>query len=133
MQSSLMMIGSDSLLESNTPFMPDPRAYGVYPGILQYYVREKPYLTLEDAIRKMTSLAAQRFGLRDRGLIREGMWADIIVFDKDRIRSLSVPGGPEKANRWAEGIHYILVNGQVTIDQGQHTGALAGKILRHTA
>jgi N-acyl-D-aspartate/D-glutamate deacylase len=132
MQSSLMMIGSDSLLESNTPFMPDPRAYGVYPGILEYYVREKKYLPLEDAIRKMTSLPAQRFGLRDRGLLREGMWADIIVFDKDRIKSLSVPGGPEKANRWAEGIHYILVNGQVTVDQGEHTGALAGKILRYS-
>lgn len=130
LKSPLMMIGSDSILETNTPFLPDPRAYGVYPGILEYYVREKKYLTLEDAIRKMTSLPAQRLGLRDRGLIREGMWADIVVFEKDKIKSMSIPGPPEKANRLAKGIEYVIVNGEVTIDRGEHAGAFAGKILR---
>jgi len=130
LRSPLMMIGSDSMLESNTPFMPDPRAYGVYPGILEYYVREKGYLTLEDAIRKMTSLPAQRLGLMDRGLLRPGMWADIVIFDQDRIRSMSVPGAPGKANRTAKGIEHVIVNGEVTIDDEEHTGAFAGKILR---
>lgn len=130
LRSPLMMIGSDSMLESNTSFMPDPRAYGVYPGILEYYVREKGYLTLEDAIRKMTSLPAQRLRLWDRGLLRVGMWADIVILDKDRIRSMSVPGPPGKANRTAKGIEYVIVNGELTIERGEHTGAFAGKILR---
>jgi len=130
LKSPLMMIGSDSILESNTPFMPDPRAYGVYPGILEYYVRERKYLTLEDAIRKMTSLPAQRLGLWDRGFIREGMWADIVILDKNQIKSMSVPGAPEKANRTPKGIEYVIVNGEVTIEKGDHTGAFAGKILR---
>jgi len=132
LRSPLMMIGSDSMLESNTPFMPDPRAYGVYPGIIQYYVREKGYLTLEDAVHKMTSLPAQMLRLRDRGVIREGMWADIVLFDKGEIRSNSVPGPPEKANRTASGIEYVIVNGAVTIEEGEHTGAHSGKILRHS-
>jgi len=132
LQSPLMMIGSDSILESDTPFMPDPRAYGVYPGILEYYVREKKYLTLEEAVRKMTSLPAQRFGIVDRGLIMKGMWADIVIFDKDKVRSMSFPGSREKANHGAEGINYVIVNGTITLEEGKHTGALAGKILRNT-
>ena len=130
LKSPLMMIGSDSIAEANTSFLPDPRAYGVYPGILEYYVREKKYLTLEDAIRKMTSLPAQRLGLRDRGLIREGMWADVVIFDKGRIKSMSFPGPPEKANRFAEGIEYVIVNGEVTLDRGEHTGVFPGKVLQ---
>ena len=127
----LMMIGSDSILESNTPFMPDPRAYGVYPGIIEYYVKENNYLTLEEAVKKMTWLPAQRFNIRDRGLITEGNWADILIMDKNRIRSMSIPGPPEKANNPAIGINYIIVNGQITIDQGHHTGTKAGKTLRN--
>lgn len=119
-------------MESDTPFMPDPRAYGVYPGILEYYVREKKYLTLEEAVRKMTSLPAQRFGIVDRGLIMKGMWADIVILDKDKVRSISFPGSREKANREAEGINYVIVNGKITLEEGKHTGARAGKVLRNT-
>ena len=131
LRSPLMMVASDSMLESNTPFMPDPRAYGVFPGVLQYYVRERGYLTLENAVRKMTSLPAQRMGLWDRGLIGRGMKADIVIFDAERVESMSVPGYPEKANRTAKGIEYVLVNGAVTVERGRHTGALAGEVLRN--
>jgi N-acyl-D-amino-acid deacylase len=126
----LMMIASDSMLESDTPFMPDPRAYGVYPGVIEYYVREEEYITLEDAIRKMTSLPAQRLGLMDRGVLREGMWADLVIFDREGIKSRSIPGPPETANRPAEGIKYVIVNGEVTMEENQHTGAHAGRVLR---
>jgi len=112
--------------------MPDPRAYGVFPGVLQYYVREKGYLTLEDAIRKMTSLPAQRLGLRDRGIIREGAYGDIVVLDPETVESMSIPGYPEKANRRAKGIEYVLVNGEMTLSRGVYTGARAGVALRNT-
>jgi N-acyl-D-aspartate/D-glutamate deacylase len=131
LQSPLMMIGSDSMLESNTPFMPDPRAYGVYPGIIQYYVKEKNYLTLEDAIRKMTSLPAQMLNLWGRGIIGVGKWADIVIFDKEKIKSNSVPGAPEKANRTASGIEHVIVNGKIVIEKGEHKGIYPGVILRH--
>jgi N-acyl-D-amino-acid deacylase len=130
MRSPLMMVASDSMLESNTPFMPDPRAYGVFPGVLQYYVRERGYLTLEEAVRKMTSLPAQRMGIMDRGVLREGAYADVVVFDPDTIESTSVPGFPEKANRKAKGIDLVVVNGVITVEGGVHTGERAGVVLR---
>lgn len=126
----LMMIASDSMLESNTPFMPDPRAYGVFPGVIEYYALKEKYITMEDCIRKMTSLPAQRLGLRDRGLLREGMWADIVIFDKHKIKSMSFPGSPRRANRPAEGIKYVIVNGAITIEEKQHTGASKGMIIK---
>jgi len=131
MQSPLMMVASDSMLESNTAFMPDPRAYGVFPGVLHYYVREKQYLTLEDAIRKMTSLPAQRLGIHDRGILREGAYADITIIDPETVESMSIPGYPAKANRRAKGIEYVLVNGKVTLSRGVHTGERAGMALRN--
>lgn len=126
----LMMIASDSMLESNTPFMPDPRAFGVFPGVIEYYVVKEKYITMEDCIRKMTSLPAQRIGLRDRGLLREGMWADIVIFDKHKIKSMSFPGSPRRANRPAEGIKYVVVNGAITIEEKQHSGASNGMIIK---
>jgi N-acyl-D-aspartate/D-glutamate deacylase len=98
------------------------RHYCMYPYILRKHVREDRVLTLEEAIRKMTSASANRFGLTDRGLIRPGMWADITVFDPINVRE----GDPRP-----EGIPYVLVNGVVTVDDGAHTGARAGKILKH--
>lgn len=130
LKNPLMMIASDSMLESNTSFMPDPRAYGVFPGVIEYYVCEKEYITMEDCVRKMTSLPAQRLGIRDRGLLREGMWADIVIFDKNKIKSMSVPGAPKNANRPAEGIKYVIVNGAVTIEDKEHTGAFNGRIIK---
>jgi len=131
MKHPLSMIGSDGwalapygvLGETRT----HPRSYGTYPRILGKYVREDKVLTIEDAIRKMTSLPAQKLGLRDRGIIREGMWADVVVFDPKRVRDKATY---EDQHRYPQGIEYVLVNGEVVVERGEHTGALAGKVLR---
>jgi N-acyl-D-aspartate/D-glutamate deacylase len=107
---------------------PHPRNYGSFPRVLGKYVREDGLLTLEDAIRKMTSLPGEAVFLGDRGLIREGHWADITIFDPLRVKDLATYDNPHRYN---EGIKYVLVNGVVTIEDGQYTGFLAGKPLRH--
>jgi N-acyl-D-aspartate/D-glutamate deacylase len=91
-------------------------------------VREEGRLTLEEAIRKMTSMAAHRLDIRDRGMLRDGMKADIVVFDPDTVSS---PATLQNPKQYPVGIDYVLVNGRVVVDQGQHTGALAGRALRH--
>ena len=106
---------------------PHPRSFGTFPRILGHYVREEKVLTLEDGVRRMTSLSAQRLGLKDRGLLREGFWADIVVFDPDRIKDTATF---EKPKQYPQGIDYVLVNGQVVIDHGTHTGARPGMVLR---
>lgn len=111
---------------------PHPRYYGTFPRILGHYVREEESLRLEEAVRKMTSLSAQRLGLRDRGIIGLGMCADIAVFDPETVldRSQFVP--PEATMRYPEGIDHVVVNGVVTLRDGEHTGALNGRVLRRT-
>jgi N-acyl-D-amino-acid deacylase len=115
-----------------------PCSYGEYPYILQRYVREERVLTLQEAIRKMTSFPAQKLGLRDRGQIREGMWADMVVFNFEKIRdratcrfpyTFPLPNYP---HRYPEGIEHVIVNGQIVIEEAEHTGALAGQVLKHT-
>jgi N-acyl-D-amino-acid deacylase len=106
---------------------PHPRAYGTYPRILKKYVREEKRLTLEDAIRKFTSLAAQRMRFDDRGVLKAGMWADIAVFDPARVRDLATFAKP---NQLSEGMRWVLVNGVPVIANGKATGALPGKVLR---
>ncbi len=106
---------------------PHPRAYGTFPRILRKYVREEKRLTLEDAIRKFTSLAAQRMRLDDRGVLKAGMWADIAVFDPAKVRDLATF---EKPNQLSEGMRWVLVNGVPVIAEGKATGALPGKVLR---
>jgi len=106
---------------------PHPRAYGTYPRILRKYVREGKVLTLEDAIRKMSALPAQRLRLSDRGVLKSGMWADVVVFDPATIRDLATFENP---NQLSEGMEYVLVNGVPVIDQGKMTGKLPGKVLR---
>jgi dihydroorotase/N-acyl-D-amino-acid deacylase len=106
---------------------PHPRAYGTFPRILRKYVREDKALTLEDAIRKMTALPAQRLRLTDRGVLKAGMWADVVVFDPATVRDLATFDNP---NQLSEGMDYVLVNGMPVIDQGKMTGALPGKVLR---
>jgi len=103
-----------------------PRSYGNFPRVIARYVRETHTLTLEDAIRKMTSWPATRMRIADRGLIREGIWADVVIFDYDTIQDRSTY---EKPDITPDGIDYVLVNGQVVIDHGKHTGARPGKIL----
>ena len=106
---------------------PHPRAYGTFPRILRKYVREDKNLTLEDAIRKMSSLAAQRVRLTDRGVLKAGMWADVVVFDPATIRDLATF---EQPNQLSEGMRFVLVNGVPVIEEGKMTGSLPGKVLR---
>ena len=106
---------------------PHPRAYGTFPHILAKYVRQEKVLTLEDAIRKFSALPAQRMRLTDRGVLKEGMWADVVIFDPVTVRDRATFDNP---NQLSEGIEYVLVNGVAVIDQGKMTGALPGKVLR---
>jgi dihydroorotase/N-acyl-D-amino-acid deacylase len=106
---------------------PHPRAYGTFPRILRKYVREDHALTLEDAIRKFSALPAQRMRLTDRGVLKQGMWADIVIFDPATIRDLATF---EQPNQLSEGMDYVLVNGTPVVAEGTMTGALPGKVLR---
>jgi N-acyl-D-amino-acid deacylase len=106
---------------------PHPRAYGTFPRILRKYVREEHKLTLEDAIRKFSALPSQRLRLEGRGLLRAGMWADVVIFDPATIRDLATFDNP---NQLSQGMAYVLVNGVPVIDQGKMTGALPGRVLR---
>lgn len=108
--------------------LPHPRAYGTFPRILAEYVKRRQVLTLEDAVRKMTSWPAQRMGLSDRGLIREGMRADIVVFDLDTLDDVASWDAPAGS---PTGIETVIVNGVVTLEGGKPTGARAGVALRH--
>lgn len=107
-----------------------PRSYGSFPRVLRRFVREKRVITLEEAVRKMTSLPAQRLGLRDRGLLREGMWADMVIFDAERVTDRATY---EEPTLYPEGIEYVIVNGTVVVEGGNHTGALPGMVLRRGA
>jgi N-acyl-D-amino-acid deacylase len=106
---------------------PHPRAYGTFPRILRKYVREEKALTLEDAIRKFSALPAQRMRLTDRGVLKAGMWADVVIFDPATVRDLATFDNP---NQLSEGMDYVLVNGTPVVDHGKMTGALPGKVLR---
>ena len=108
---------------------PHPRAYGTFPRILRKYVREEKKLTLEEAIRKFSALPAQRMRLTDRGVLKQGMWADVVVFDPERVRDVATFDDP---NRLSEGMDFVLVNGVPVIEGGKMTGALPGKVLRGT-
>jgi N-acyl-D-amino-acid deacylase len=131
MQSPLHMVGTDAgCCTVEGPFCkgkPHPRHYGTYPKILGTYVREEKTLRLEEAVRKMTSFPAQRFGLLDRGLLRPGMWADLTVIDPATVAERSTYKDP---HRFPSGIEYVVVNGKVAVDRGKYTGALAGRTLR---
>jgi dihydroorotase/N-acyl-D-amino-acid deacylase len=106
---------------------PHPRAYGTFPRILRKYVREEHKLTLEDAIRKFSALPAQRMRLTDRGVLKAGMWADLVIFDPATLRDLATFDRP---NQLSQGMDYVMVNGVAVIDQGKMTGAKPGKVLR---
>ena len=106
---------------------PHPRAYGTFPHILRKYVREEHKLTLQDAIRKFSALAAQRMRLTDRGVLKKGMWADIVIFDPATIRDKATFENP---NQLSEGMQFVLVNGVAVIENGRQTNALPGKVLR---
>lgn len=103
-----------------------PRSYGTFPRVLGRYVREEKVLSLEEAVKKMTSVTAQRFGLTGRGVVHEGAWADLVLFDAQTVADQATFTEP---HQYPAGIPYVVVNGTVVIDQGQHTGALAGQVL----
>jgi N-acyl-D-amino-acid deacylase len=116
-----------------------PCSYGEYPGILERYVREKPVLTLENAIRKMTSFPAQRMQLWDRGTLRPGAWADIVVFDFDKVHDRATNLYPHTypfdnfPHQYPQGIDYVFVNGCLVVEKGNHTGALPGQVLKRNS
>jgi N-acyl-D-amino-acid deacylase len=124
-------VGSDgSALAIEGPLRrgnPHPRSFGTFPRVLGVYVREVKLLRLEDAVRKMTSLNAAKLGIRDRGLLRPGNFADLTLFDPTRVIDRATYAEPF---RYAEGIEYVLVNGQVVLEKGKHTGARPGRALR---
>ena len=104
-----------------------PRGWGTYPRILARYVREEKLLTLEQAIHKMTGRPAARVGLNDRGVLRAGAFADVVVFDPAAVRDRATF---EEPNQYAEGIRYVVINGQLAVEEGRRTDALAGRVLR---
>jgi dihydroorotase/N-acyl-D-amino-acid deacylase len=121
------MIASDGGLHVFGEGVPHPRHYGTFPRVLGRYVREQGILRLEDAVRKMTSLPAQRIGQFDRGLMRPGMKADVTIFDPERIIDRAEFGNP---HQYAEGVSYVLVNGVVVLDGGKMTANRPGQLLR---
>jgi N-acyl-D-aspartate/D-glutamate deacylase len=105
-----------------------PRAFGSFPRVLAKYVREERVISLEMAIRKMTSLPANRLKLYDRGRIAPGMAADLVIFDPNTIQDTATFTKPLS---FPTGISYVLVNGKIAVDHGQSTGEIAGKVLRY--
>lgn len=130
MRHPLVVIGSDG--DARAPYgvlsrgKPHPRYYGTFPRVLGHYVREEKVLSLEEAVKKMTSITTERFGLSDRGVIREGAWADLVLFNAQTIADRATYTDP---HQYPEGIPYVIVNGVVVIEQGEHTGALPGQVL----
>lgn len=141
LQHPAVMICSDGQVLAPYGFLNDPPpynpcSYGEFPGVLERYVRDNPVLTLETAIRKMTSFPAQRLGLLDRGALRPGLAADVVVFDLERIRDRATNLYPHTyplanyPHQYPEGIDYVLVNGEIVVEEAEHTGALPGRVLR---
>jgi len=120
----LSMVGSDAVLLGE---FPSPRTYGCFPIILGKFARDEGLMALPQAIRKMTSFPAQRLGLPDRGILRDGFKADVVVFDAQRV---SAPATRAQPKQFPIGIEQVIVNGKVVVDRGQHTGALPGRALR---
>lgn len=119
-------IGSDGPVGVFGEGAPHPRQYGTFARVLGYYVRERGIITLEEAVRKMSSASARRLGIHDRGLITQGYFADIAVFDADEVIDKATFENP---HQYAVGMKYVLVNGEVVVDEGSHTGKRPGKVL----
>ncbi len=128
--SPFTMVASDGEIPTFGQGAPHPRSYGTFARVLAVYVREKGLLTLEEAIRKMTSLPAARLGLGDRGLVRPGQKADLVVLDPVTVRDRA---SFEKPHQYAEGVSLVVVNGQVVLDGERMTGARPGRVLRGPA
>ena len=118
------MIASDAILLGEYP---NPRSYGCFPIVLAEFVRAERHLKLPEAIRKMTSFPAQRLGIPDRGILRDGFKADIVIFNPNTVKTMATREDPKQ---YPIGIDYVIVNGQIVIDSGENTGALPGRSLR---
>nr|MBA2328851.1 amidohydrolase family protein [Flavisolibacter sp.] len=127
MQYPYSMFGADAGVPVPGKGMPHPRAYGTNARVLGKYVREEKVISMEEAIRRMTSLAAQKFNLKDRGLLKEGMAADIVVFSENEIKDKSTFENPHALS---EGCKFVLVNGELVLEDGSHKGTRSGKALR---
>jgi N-acyl-D-amino-acid deacylase len=121
------MFASDAGIRIFNSGNPHPRGYGTNARVLSKYVRDEKVISLEEAIRRMTSLPAQKFQLQNRGILREGFAADIVIFDEEKVQDLSTY---DKPHQYTTGFKYVLVNGQVTVEDGKHTGTRAGATLR---
>ena len=119
------MVGTDSTFVGDKP---SPRTYGSFPRILGQFVRDEGLIGLEEAIRRMTGAAAARLGLRDRGVLRDDAVADLVVFDPSTVRSNATYDEPR---RFPDGIEHVIVNGELVVDGGEHTGRTPGRALRH--
>ena len=130
LQQPWVMIGTDaSGRAAEGPFSagkPHPRNYGSFPRVLGYYARQQELFSVEEAVRKMTSLPASKLGLTQRGYLRPGCYADMVVFDAQAVMDRSTFQQP---HQYPQGIRWVVVNGQVVVKDGQHTGALPGQIL----
>ncbi|MDP6903431.1 MAG: amidohydrolase family protein [Verrucomicrobiota bacterium] len=130
MKHPLTMIGSDGRLTEPGSGHPHPRWYGAFPRVLGHYVREKGVLTLEEAIRKMTSLPAMRVGLKQRGQIKPGHYADLVIFDPKKIIDKATFTDP---HQYPEGIHYVFINGIAAIAKGKFLNQRTGEVLRRSS
>lgn len=128
MQYPFNMFASDATIRVLNAGMPHPRGYGTNARVLAKYVREEKVISLEEAIRRMTSLPAQKFQLRDRGLLKEGMAADIVIFNEKEVRDVSTF---EKPHAYSAGFHFVIVNGVLTVENEKHLGIRAGRALLH--
>src|SRR5262249_54908092 len=120
------MIASDGEIPTFGKNAPHPRSYGTFARVLGEYVREKQVLTLEDAVRKMSAFPAQRLSLTDRGLLRPGLLADVVLFDPAQVRDRATF---ERPHQHAEGVSLVIVNGQVVFENGAMTSARPGRVL----
>jgi N-acyl-D-amino-acid deacylase len=121
-------IASDGSIISLGAGNPHPRSYGTNARVLAEYVRKRGVLSLEDAVRRMTSLPAHTFGLQDRGLVKEGMAADLVIFDPAHVEDKATYAKP---HQYAQGFDFVLVNGKIAVDDGKLTSARGGQALRH--
>ena len=126
MQHPASAIGSDGAVSVFGAGAPHPRQYGTFARVLGYYVRERGIISLEEAVRKMSSQSALRLGIRDRGTLNEGYFADIAIFDAEEIQDMATFENP---HQYAVGMKYVLVNGEVVVADGSHTGSRPGRVL----
>jgi dihydroorotase/N-acyl-D-amino-acid deacylase len=126
LQHPMTMIASDGSIPIYGQASPHPRSYGTFVRVLGRYVRELKVITLEDAVRKMSGAPAKRLGLADRGVLKEGLKADLVVFDPDTVRDTATF---EKPHQYAEGVALVVINGQPVFENGRMTAARPGRVL----